>query len=167
VGGLVKKGSMLIAYSFSLTLTLALTIIPTCVDAGLGYPDLPPGPIVGEMDWLSEGSYEVIVNGSGQRFNVFICPGESFNRSMNNESFGFFQEWSKLNITYADINFTVPTGSYAILKQNLERGDIYLELTQGAVVGPTFPWEILATVLITAFVTVCLTYLVLKRRSSK
>jgi hypothetical protein len=158
---------MLIAYSFSLTLTLALTIIPTYVDAGSGWLNVPPGPIVGEMDWLSGGTYEVIVNGSGQRFNVFVCPGESFNRSMNNESFGFFQEWSKLNVTYADINLTIPAGSYAVLVQNLERGDIYLEFTQGAVVGPTFPWEILATILITASVSVSLTYLVLKHRSSK
>jgi hypothetical protein len=167
VGGSVRKRNVLIPYFLLMGLTLGMALNSTCVDAGLGWLNVSPGEIVGQGSLLNEGTYEVIVNGSGQRFNVFICPGESFNRSMNNESFGFFQEWSKLNVTYADINFTVPTGSYAILVQNLERGDIYLELTQGAVVGPTFPWEILATVLITAFVTVCLTYLVLKRRSSK
>ncbi len=157
--------------SLLMTMILTLVFLPFSAEAALSYPDLHAGPTVGETTGIVPGgTYEVIVSGSGQHFNVYIAPGESFNKNANNGSFAFFQEWSQFNVTYADINFTVPAGNYAVLVQNLEQGTVTIQepsLKPTTNPGLTIPWEIVGTIIVTAALTAALTYLLVSRSARK
>ncbi len=157
----------------SLTLSLIIMIVPLALpvnaETTLSYPNLAPGPI-GGMTFHIDGNhtFETIINGSGQQFNVFIGPKESYEKAFNNESFAYYHEYSKLNVTYAHINFSLPVGIYSILVQNLQRGDITVRYPE--IKSQTFadndmriPWEIVGAIAITSIVTASVTYFIVTR----
>ncbi len=139
--------------------------------ADLIYPNLVAGPVGGETTGvIAAGTYEVIVTGNGQHFNAFVAPAESLERSSHNQSFAVYQEWSLLNVTHAEITFTLPAGNYAILVQNLEDGGIVIHdvvPAQSATLASGIPTEMIAMVIVTAGLAASLTYLFFRRRRNE
>ncbi len=172
MGKKMRRIRSLVRVSLAFSFVFSMVLIASIVSAedSLSYPNLAPGPIVGitfHMD--GNHTFETIINGSGQQFNVFIGPAESYAKAINNESFAYYQEYSMLNVTYADINFSLPTGIYTILVQNLQRGDVTIRdpvMKSGAIVenGISIPWEIIGTIAITSVVTASITYMVVTRK---
>jgi hypothetical protein len=107
---------------------------------------------------------EVNVTGSGNHFNVFIVTNYNHERQTNNQSFGYIQDCSVLNVTSADIKGTLKAGDYYILVENLEQGDLSInDIHVTPLGGAPFPWEMILVVLFTATITAIATFFVSRK----
>ena len=115
------------------------------------------------FDMTQDGVFNYTIVGN-DTFNVYIVTGDNYDRFSHNESFGYIEDVSVVNVTHAIVNGNLPAGNYSLMiwchGQNsvtiLGTGEAYPSTSL------SIPWNIMGIVLATALITVLLTYSIMK-----
>jgi hypothetical protein len=158
----------------TVVMLLGLTLIPSNakgkdISAPFG------GPVLGESNItvLSGGHIEIVISGN-VNFDVYFMTDTNFHKAENNESFGYIQDLSAMNVTSVDLQADVPAGTYAIYGVTHGPGMlsgpgdfVLVTYPSNGSSSNSIPWDVIAIIGVTTLVSVLATYAVMRYIKNK
>lgn len=116
----MRKSTALGIVGLLLTSILIVTPQPTRADsAQWGYFASRSG---GTFDVPANSTFYINGFGEGHNISIYVLTIDEFWKASANESFSYMAEYSRVNVSSAEINGTLPEGTYGYIVDNLEDG---------------------------------------------
>jgi hypothetical protein len=168
----IRKLEMICCVLMASIVILTCSAPPADADINLTYPVEHGGNLCGfEFTAIKNGTLTYAVSGS-VHFSVLVMTEDNYNRSVFNESFAYISELSALNVTSASYEGPIAPGSYYALIYIIDSANVSGQIN---VYNPVFevaypksssdvsiPWDIIATVIVTAVVVSIGTIIVMR-----